>query len=151
MLKLSNSKSGKEIILEEGARVVYVLKTARGTNTGIIKSIGEKEVMIGATAIPLDDFSLLGSRKKGSGAGAVVLAALGGSMIGTALRPDPDPCLNCTRVHVEDEGGTAGEVLFVAGGVALIGLALNLSIKNSARRIGEGAWQLEVVNAEDAR
>jgi hypothetical protein len=72
------------------------------------------------------------------------MAFLGGALIGSVIFADnSDPCPQCTTVSVEDEGGTAGNVLAVTGGLALIGLSINTAIKNSPRDLS--VWKLEVI------
>ncbi|MFW5761200.1 MAG: hypothetical protein ACOCXH_09490 [Cyclobacteriaceae bacterium] len=55
---------------------------------------------------------------------------------------------SCTTVIVEDNGGTAGDVIMVAAGVGLGAIAINTAIKNSPKTIAEDMWHLEVVELE---
>jgi hypothetical protein len=143
-IKLTNTKSKKEVILVKGMRVVYVLKTKSAT-VGTLTEITTTGMSIDGTPIAYEDLKSLGKRKKGTGFGTFALSFFGGAIIGSVIFADnSDPCPQCQTVSVEDEGGTAGNILAVVGGVTLIALAVNTGVKNSPRDLS--IWKLEVVD-----
>lgn len=147
-IKLSSTKSNKVIKLSEGSRVIYTLHTAPKPVVGILNNVQEDSITISNRTIALADLSAIGKRKKGTVVWSTLMAAFGGAMVGSALAPDPDPCPSCQTVIVEDKGGTEGDIILVAGGFTLIGLAINKAVNNSARNIANGKWTLEVISAD---
>lgn len=144
-IKLTNTKTNKELVLEEGSRVVYTLKNKRGGKIGILNRIQEDSITVGDRTVGLQELSGLGKKKKGSGLGIILMAGFGGSMVGTALAPDPDPCPKCHNVSTtETEGAVVGQALFIGGGLALVGLAMRSATKNSAVNLADGRWKLEI-------
>lgn len=142
-ITLTNSKNQKELILTEGMRVVYMLHSKK-TGIGTLSEITSAGITVSDSTIPYEDLKKLGRRKRGSGFGTFVMSAFGGSLIGSVIfAGNSDPCPQCQTVSVEDEGGTLGNVVAVAGGATLIALAINSGIKNSARDLT--VWKLEVI------
>lgn len=143
-IKLTNTKSGKSLSLPKGTRVVYTLKGSSTAHVGILTDIKTDQMVVDSTSVSYDDLTRLGRRKKGSAFGIMAMSFIGGSFIGAVVFPgNDDPCPQCQTVSVEDEGGTAGDIVLVTAGVTLVGLALNSATKNSARKLGD--WKLEVV------
>lgn len=143
-VKLTNRNTEKELLVKKGMRVSYVLKSKTKAVTGILNEITDTSITVDTTTVSLDDLARFGKRKKGSGFGMSVMAFLGGAMIGSVLFADnSDPCSQCQTVSVEDEGGTAGNVIAITGGLTLIGLAINTGVKNTPRNLT--VWNLEVI------
>lgn len=145
-IKLVHAKSGREISLVPGTRVVYVSEASRSAKVGILKEIYQDSITVDDKILYLKDIRKIGRRKKGSGFGSFILAALGGATIGTVLAPDPDPCPRCQTVSSPGDDGRIYDVVEVGIGAALIGLAVSIGARNSARDVKSGTWQLEIVD-----
>lgn len=145
-IKLSHTKRAKEIVLTKGMRVVYTPKVGV-TRTGKLNEITSTYMVVDDVSIAYEDLKKMGRRKSGSGFGSFVMACLGGGLVGSVIFADnsSDPCPQCQTVYVENEGaGTAGNILAVTGGIGLMALSINSSIKNSARDLA--VWKLEVID-----
>jgi hypothetical protein len=143
-LKLVNLKTKKEIMITTGTRVGYVLKEYPKLATGILTAIEANAIDIEGKRINLIDLKSIGKKKKGSGFGSFAMAVIAGSLIGSVLAPDPEPCSNCIVIE-ENNGGTEGDVILVVAGSALIGLAINSGIKNTPKDVVK-TWKLEIVD-----
>jgi len=144
-IKLTNHNTKKEVLIKKGMRVSYVLKNKTSAVTGILNEISDVSITVDATTVSIEDLTRFGRRKKGTGFGTFALAFVGGAMIGSVVfAGNSDPCPQCQTVSVEDEGGTLGNVIAVAGGVTLIGLGINTGVKNTPRNLT--VWDLEVIN-----
>jgi len=144
-IKLTNSKNDNQLILEKGTRISYGLKDNHKLFKGELQEITQDSVKVNDEWVAMHNIYSIGKKKKGSGFWTFISAAFGGAMIGTALAPEPDICPSCTTVIVEDNGGTAGDIIMVAAGVGLGAIAINTAIKNTPKTIAEDQWNLEVV------
>ena len=144
-IKLTNSQNGKELLLEKSARISYGLKDNYKLFKGELQEITKDSIKVEDEWVAINNIDMIGRKKKGAGFWTFISAAFGGAMIGTALAPEPDVCPTCTTVIVEDNGGTAGDVIMVAAGVGLGAIAIDTAIKNSPKTIAENQWHLEVV------
>lgn len=144
-IKLTNTKSKKEVFLTEGKRVVYVLKDKPGSKTGILNKITADSIVVDERLLGLEELKSIGKKSKGSGFLTFLMAGFGGAMIGAALAPEPDPCQNCQTVSVEDNGGSAFKAIYAIVGLAVVIIAINSATKNSPRNISNEKWSLEVV------
>lgn len=144
-IKLTNSKNGNELLLEKGTRISYRLTGNYKLYKGDLQEITQDSIKVEDEWVAINNINMIGKKKKGSGFWTFISAAFGGAMIGTALAPEPDVCPSCTTVIVEDNGGTAGDVIMVAAGVGLGAVAINTAVKNSPKTIAEDMWHLEVV------
>lgn len=146
-IKLTNNKTKKELLIKKGMRVSYVLKKHKTKAViGILNEVTSTSITVDTTTVAIEDLARFGRRKKGVGFGTFALAAVGGGMIGSVVfAGNSDPCPQCQTVSVEDDGfGALSNIIAVAGGVTLIGLAINTGVKNSPRNLT--VWDLEVIN-----
>lgn len=144
-IRLTNTKSDKVLTLSPGARVVYTLKGSTEAHVGILSRVNSDRMIVDNAEVLYNNLTRLGKKKKGSGFGIFAMSFVGGSFIGSVLfAGNDDPCPQCQTVSVEDEGGTAGDILVVTAGVSLIALAANSATKNSPRKLT--AWKLEVID-----
>ncbi len=83
VLKLTNTRNNKEIIIKEGSRVAFVDRTF--IKTGIINKISDTTVVIKDIEYNLSDFKRIGERKKGTSLISFIMLGLSGYAIGYSL------------------------------------------------------------------
>ncbi len=147
-IKLTNSKNGNQLLLEKGTRISYRLTGNYKLHKGELLEITQDSIKVKEEWVAIKNINSIGKKKKGSTFWTFISASFGGAMIGTALAPEPDICPSCTTVIVEDNGGTAGDIIMVAAGVGLGAIAINTAIKNTPKIIADDLWHLEVVELE---
>ncbi|MDX1628503.1 MAG: DUF6232 family protein [Fulvivirga sp.] len=142
-IKLTNQEKSKSMIFSTGDRVSGT--TSDDDFIGQIVSISTDSIQIDDRKFAINELTSFGQKKKGSGIGSFLLAALGGAFIGSALAPEKDPCPSCQTVSTEDNGGSAGDAILIVGGAVLAGLAIHTASKNSPKDLKEGTWSIEVI------
>jgi hypothetical protein len=65
-LKLTNTKSGKEIIFHTGSRIAYKLKQRSPENSGIISSISDSMLKVNNKSFHLNDLKAIGLKMQGA-------------------------------------------------------------------------------------
>ena len=144
-VKLTNLDSGKEIVFTTGSRIVYSTEEFGSKNVGEITEIYQDSLKVDNKTVQIKDIQTIGRRRRGSVFGSLILSILGGATIGTVLAPDPDPCPSCQKVSNENDGRVY-DVITVGIGATLGTLGIIIGVRNSAKRIEEGAWQLDVLD-----
>lgn len=142
-IRLTNVTSKKELYLTEGKRVICVLKNGDKI-VGTLSKVGEDQITVENQAINLTDITSIGKKNKGSGFGVFVLAGIGGTLIGSSLRPSYDPCPTCQTTPDSDDG-SSGKVIGLVGGTTLVGLAIMKAVRNSPKDITT-KWHLDIVD-----
>jgi hypothetical protein len=141
-LQLTNTSSGRKLLLKEGHRVSYVFQ-GESKKVGVIKEITESSVIISGTTYQISDFKSIGRKRKGSGFLSYAFSFLGtGIVIGAIQNANYDPCPSCT-----DAGSSGGEytVIEVGIGLAVLGLGVNTAIRNSPKDVVT-KWKIEIID-----
>lgn len=127
VIKLTNIKNNKEIILNENTRVSYSLNDKNSIKIGEINLITDTIIQIKDKSIKLVDFKSIGKRKYGIGAIGVA-GCTSGTLLGIAAS--------------ENNWSTGARVTGYATGIILFCLAEYIAIKNSPKKMKK--WRITI-------
>jgi hypothetical protein len=144
-IKLTKTSNGKEVIIPEGKRVVYILKDQVNGTTGILNKIHNDSLLIDDKLISLNDITAFGKRKKGTGTWVFLMATFGGGLIGMGIAPSPDPCPSCNNVTVDNSSAAIERAAVIGTGITLAVLAFKKASNNSPKELKSDQWKLEII------
>jgi len=138
---LTNIKTQKVLLLEEGMRIAYALHGDLTIKKGIINTIDKTFVVVDNRTLAYEDLSLIGRRRSGSGFFQFFCGFVGGGLIFSSLSPAPTP--QCHGCQVESSVDTGAVVAGVLLGAGMIGVGINSGFRNSPKDVVT-KWKLEV-------
>lgn len=143
-IRLTNTRTGKEITLNNGARIIYVLKAQSRRNIGILQKITPDSIFVGRNYIALTELSAIGKKKRGSDIWICLSGFLGGAMVKTAF--EPPPCHDGQMTIARENPSPTGQAICIAGGISLVAVAFHSAWKNSPKNIIDGEWKMEIID-----
>jgi hypothetical protein len=142
----SKTNSKKTFVIEPGMRVRCIIKRGSVSYTDTLRQISTERIVVGDTTIAISDIKALGKRKKGTMLAGFLISG-GLTLMRAGATDDTLPsCLNCQTIEENKGLGTAGDILSIVGGGALIYLGVRTLDRNSAKRFTY--WKMEVIPKE---
>lgn len=119
VIKITNNRNNKEIIIKEGERVAFITKAF--VKTGYIRKISESTVIIKNIEYKLSDFKKIGKRKKGTTGISLSIGLIGATALSLNSLTD-EPAYNIPRIVI---------------GVGLVGTMEYIELSNRIYKINK--------------
>ncbi|MFL5728259.1 MAG: hypothetical protein ACJ75J_02125 [Cytophagaceae bacterium] len=92
-IELTKISSGKQMVIKEGVRVIYVLKKGRRKRIGTLKAITDTSIQIGKNMISLKNVRSIGESPAKARALSILAAVAGGGLLGSVESTDSVPVI----------------------------------------------------------